>query len=279
MKTYIYPENLRATVKLWFWNVRDFIIICGGIILSVIVFVNLWNVLPIAATVCYGFLSLRVDDTAIMDYIFNAVKFLATSQQVYSWRKYNMAKKKNSVQSLIGFERFTRFGVKTDKAEIAFFSVEPTNISVLSAVNIDTKIRHLMTLLSTIPDLEIIALDSCECFDSNKIYVKERLEIEENESVRKLLEADHSFLDEIQAEISSARQFMFVIRFRREKDEQIFNVINRVDKAIMEHGFVARRMTKPEIKRMLALYFGTSISGEEIPDIEGENYLEVSENV
>ncbi len=87
MKTYIYPENLRATVKLWFWNVRDFIIICGGIILSVIVFVNLWNVLPIAATVCYGFLSLRVDDTAIMDYIFNAVKFFVTSQQIYSWRK------------------------------------------------------------------------------------------------------------------------------------------------------------------------------------------------
>ena len=52
MKTYIYPENLRATVKLWFWNVRDFIIICGGIILSVVVLVNLWNVLPIAATVC-----------------------------------------------------------------------------------------------------------------------------------------------------------------------------------------------------------------------------------
>ena len=188
-------------------------------------------------------------------------------------------KGKNSVQSLIGFERFTRFGVKTDKAEIALSSVEPTNISVLSAANIDTKIRHLMTLLSTVPDLEIIALDSCECFDSNKIYVKERLEIEENESVRKLLEADHSFLDEIQAEMSSARQFMFAIRFRREKDEQIFNVINRVDKAITEHGFVARRMTKPEIKRMLALYFGTSISGEEIPDIEGENYLEVSENV
>ena len=190
-----------------------------------------------------------------------------------------MAKKKNSVQSLIGFERFTRFGVKTDKAEIAFFSVEPTNISVLSAANIDTKIRHLMTLLSTVPDLEIIALDSCECFDSNKIYVKNRLQNEQNEGVRKLLEADYSFLDEIQAEMSSARQFMFAMRFRREKDEQIFNTINRVDKAIMEHGFAARKMSKSEIKRMLALYFGTSISGEEIPDIEGENYLEVSENV
>ena len=191
-----------------------------------------------------------------------------------------MAKRRNNaVQSLIGFERFTRFGVKTDKTEIAFFSVEPTNISVLSAANIDTKIRHLMTLLSTVPDLEIIALDSCECFDSNKIYVKNRLQNEQNEGVRKLLEADYSFLDEIQSEMSSARQFMFAIRFRREKDEQIFNVINRVDKAITEHGFAARRMSKSEIKRMLALYFGTSISGEEIPDIEGENYLEVSENV
>mgnify|MGYP001508646083 CR=1 FL=1 len=73
MKTYIYPENLRATVKLWFWNVRDFIIICGGIILSVVVLVNLWNVLPFAATACFAFLSLRVDETAIMDYIFNEV--------------------------------------------------------------------------------------------------------------------------------------------------------------------------------------------------------------
>ena len=192
-----------------------------------------------------------------------------------------MAKKKNSVQSLIGFERFTRFGVKTDKTEIAFFSVEPTNISVLSAANIDTKIRHLMTLLSTVPDLEIIALDSCECFDSNKIYVKDRLQNEQNEGVRKLLESDYSFLDEIQAEMSSARQFMFAIRFRREKDEQIFNTINRVDKAISEHGFAARRMSKSEIKRMLALYFGTSISGEEISDVEGsENFeLGVSENV
>ena len=55
-----------------------------------------------------------------------------------------MTKNKNSVQGLIGLERFTRFGVKTDKAELSFFSVEPTNISVLSAANIDVKIHHLI---------------------------------------------------------------------------------------------------------------------------------------
>ena len=122
-----------------------------------------------------------------------------------------MAKKNNGVQGLIGLERFTRFGVKSDKAEIAFFSVEPTNISVLSAANIDVKIHHLMMLLSTIPDLEILALDSCECFDTNKVYVKKRLQTEQNEAVRKLLQADYDFLDEIQVEMS--RQDSLCLRY------------------------------------------------------------------
>lgn len=80
-------------------------------------------------------------------------------------------------------------------------------------------------LLSMVPDLELIALDSCECFDSNKGYVRKRLSEEKNEAVRKLLEADYNFLDEIQTEMSSARQFLFAVRFRKEKEEQVFNLI------------------------------------------------------
>lgn len=87
MKIYIYPEKLRASVKLWFWNVRDFIIICGGIILSVIVLVNLWNIILFAVTACYAFVTVRADEMSIMDYLFNAVKFFVTSQQLYFWRK------------------------------------------------------------------------------------------------------------------------------------------------------------------------------------------------
>lgn len=183
-------------------------------------------------------------------------------------------KKKNSVQKLIGFKRFTKYGVRTDKAEFAFFAVEPTNISVMSSASIDTKVHHLMMLLSMAPDLELIALDSCECFDNNKEYVRRRLQEEKNEAVRKLLEADYNFLDEIQTEMSSARQFLFAVRFRKEKEEQVFNLINRIDKTISDHGFSAKRMSKPDIKRMLALYFGTSITGDEIPDVEGENYFD-----
>ena len=44
-------------------------------------------ILPGAATACFAFLSLRVDETAIMDYIFNAVRFFLTSQQLYLLRR------------------------------------------------------------------------------------------------------------------------------------------------------------------------------------------------
>ena len=51
--------------------------------------------------------------------------------------------KRNSVQELLGIQRFTRYGLLTDLGELVFFRVAPTNISVLSRVNIENKISHL----------------------------------------------------------------------------------------------------------------------------------------
>lgn len=183
-----------------------------------------------------------------------------------------LRRNRKSLQRLIGFEAFTKYGVKTDRYEFVFYHVEPTNISVLPPEVIEQKMHDLAMVLSVVPELEIMALDSCECFDENKAYLRRRLAEEKNEAVRKLLAADHDFLDQIQTGISSAREFLFIYRFRREKEEQVLSLINRISKAIADHGFVARRLTKPEIKRMLALYFGTSTIGDRLPDIEGEEY-------
>lgn len=175
----------------------------------------------------------------------------------------------------MSIEGFGKYGLRTGKSELAFFCVQPTNISVLSAENIDIRIHHLMMLLSLVPELEIICIDSCECFDGNKQNIRRRLSKEDNSDVRKILEADLTFLDQIQTEMSTARQFLFCIRCRNLKDEQIFQLINRVSKVISEHGFEAKRMTKPDIKRMLAVYFEASMNGDAISDIEGEDYVEV----
>lgn len=186
--------------------------------------------------------------------------------------------KGSSVQDLMGIQSFTKYGLKTSKGELLFFLVSPTNISVLSYANIEIKVRHLMMVLSALPDIEISCTDSSECFDDNKNYLNMRLKDEQNPKVRKLLKKDLEFLDQIQVEMATARQFLFIARCKEKKTEQIFQTANRVEKIISEQGFEVRRMKKGDIKRFLALYFDASLNGEQMPDVDGEQFFEVSED-
>lgn len=186
--------------------------------------------------------------------------------------------RKKSTQKLLGLESFGKYGLKTEKGELVFYSVQPTNISVLSNENIDVKVHHLMSLLSMIPELEIICLDSCQYFDANKQNIVRRIEAEKSPEIRNILKADLGFLDSIQIEMSTARQFLFSLRIKDRKEGQIFQQINRSSKLIAEHGFDVRQLKKEDIKRMLAIYFEVSMNGEEIELIEGEKYLEAAGN-
>ena len=180
-------------------------------------------------------------------------------------------KNKNSVQELIGIQTFTKRGLKTDKGELVYFLISPTNISVLSKENIELKVWSFMQVLSAQPNIEVSCIDSCERFDDNKNFLIERKNDETNMAVKQCLENDIDYLDNIQIEMSTARQFMFSVRFRREKEEQVFHQINEVEKALSEHGFEVKRMGKDDIKRFIAIYFGASMQGELIPDIDGKD--------
>lgn len=184
-------------------------------------------------------------------------------------------KKGRPVQDLIGIKTFTKYGLETTKGELLFYLVSPTNISVLSYVNIEIKIRHLMMVLSAIPDIEITCTDSSECFDDNKAYLHDRLSEEQNSKVRKIIKKDIDFLDHIQMEMATARQFLFIARLKNTKDKQTFDTANRIEKVISEQGFEVQRMKKADIKRFLALYFEASMNGEQMPDVDGEQFYEV----
>ena len=183
-------------------------------------------------------------------------------------------RKGRSVQQLLGIQTFTKYGLLTDNGELLFYRVAPTNISVLSAANVEIKIRHLQMLLSAIPDLEIICTDSCECFDDNKSYLHRRAMEEENPNVRGLLLKDREMLTSMQAEMSNARQFVLVKRCKGMKLEQVFVAMNRVLKAVSEQGFEAQRMDKADIKRLIAIYFGASMDGDLMPDVDGCQFFE-----
>lgn len=185
--------------------------------------------------------------------------------------------KKRSVQDLLGIKTFTNYGLATDKYELLFYQVSPTNISVLSNDAITTKIRQLMLVLSAKPNLEFVCTDASECFDNNKIYLAERYEDEPNPLIKSLLAKDWDFLDNIQLEMATARQFAFVVRCRNMKPEQVFAEMNRVEKIIADQGFDVKRMSKEDIKRFLAIYFDASYTGELMPDIDGAQYFDEPE--
>ena len=187
-------------------------------------------------------------------------------------------KKGRSVQDLIGIRTFTKYGLATNKGELLFYLVSPTNISVLSHTNIEIKIRHLMMVLSAIPDIEITCTDSSECFDDNKSYLNGRLSEEQNPKVRKIIKKDIDFLDHIQMEMATARQFLFIARLKDRKEKQTFEAANRIEKTISEQGFEVQRMKKADIKRFLALYFEASMNGETMPDTDGGQFYEADDD-
>ena len=86
MTRYLYPQNMRATANLWLWGLRDFLIMGIAALLSIVILVELHLILPIALTVCFGFLTIRLDDTTILDFIRYAVRYFITKQQYYEWR-------------------------------------------------------------------------------------------------------------------------------------------------------------------------------------------------
>ena len=49
----------------------------------------------------------------------------------------------------------------------------------------------------------------------------------------------------------------------------MFQAVNLTEKTISEQGFEVRRMDKDDIKRVLGLYFETSMTGEDVEDVDG----------
>lgn len=86
MTQYLYPQNLKATANLWLWGLKDFAIIGISALLSIVALINLHFFVPAAATLCYGFLTIRMDDITVLDFIKYAVRYFLTTQQYFEWR-------------------------------------------------------------------------------------------------------------------------------------------------------------------------------------------------
>ena len=178
-----------------------------------------------------------------------------------------------STRRLIDASNLTAHSIQSyTRGEIVYFIIKPINIAVLSRSAIEIKINGLMNMLKGLEKVEILCLNSRESFESNKTAIKARLEVEMNEAVRQLLEKDLLFLDWIQIQTASAREFLIGLRFIREDD--IPPVISRVEKLLKEQGFHARLAVKDDLKRILAVYFDQNMTQVVPDDYDGERWFD-----
>ena len=78
---------MRTQVKLWFWSLWDIIILGAALTVSVVSWAKINFVLPAALTVLYGFLTIRIDEYSILDFLKRAFRYFVTTQQYFEWKE------------------------------------------------------------------------------------------------------------------------------------------------------------------------------------------------
>ena len=188
-------------------------------------------------------------------------------------KKNKQQTQNQSTRQLLGIEGITEYSLKTASNEAVFFSIKPSNISVMSEASLSAKIYSLMSVLKGLTEIEILCVNSRESFEENKNHLKVLSQKEDNPAVRKLLEQDMAHLDQIQALTATAREFLLIVRLRGLKDKEIFSYLNRIEKTLNENGFSARRYDNDDIKTLLAVYFEQNSVTEKFENTDGERWI------
>ena len=184
------------------------------------------------------------------------------------------AKQRLSTRQLMNTRRITEYSLETyDGDELVYFVIRPTNLSVLSESSVGARVYALMNVLKGVAEIEMLCLNSRENFEENKGFLRRRAEEERNPVIRQLLERDQIFLDRIQVQMATAREFLILIRLRNQKGKDVFSYLDRIEKSLKEQGFDSRRADEEDIKRILAVYYEQNVTSEKFEDFDGERWI------
>ena len=184
------------------------------------------------------------------------------------------AKQRLSARQLMNTRRITEYSLETyDGDELVYFMIRPTNLSVLSESSVGARVYALMNVLKGVAEIEMLCLNSRENFEENKGFLRRRAEEERNPVIRQLLERDQIFLDRIQVQMATAREFLILIRLRNQKGKDVFSYLDRIEKSLKEQGFDSRRADEEDIKRILAVYYEQNVTSEKFEDFDGARWI------
>lgn len=194
-----------------------------------------------------------------------------------SRKKKNAERERQSTRQLIGIDGISEYSLLTSHGELVFFSIKPTNISVLSDASVAARIYALMTVLKGQTEVEMLCINSRENFEENKSFLKARTNAENLPAVRKLLELDAVSLDRLQVQMATAREFLIIVRLKREKETDVRSHLMTIEKSLKDQEFTVRLCESEGIKRLLGVYYEQNVTTEKYEDNDGDRWIILGE--
>ena len=179
-------------------------------------------------------------------------------------------RKKKSTRQLVGIENITGSSVQTADGELSFYFVQPTNLNVLPEAGVRGRVTALLSVLKGMAEVELLALDSKESFQDNRLFYRQRMEQEDNPAIRALLAQDRRHLDDVQTMMASSRQFCFVLRRRKTNGAINFTT---VEQQLRDSGFTVQRAEGQALLELLAIYFEQDVTHEVFDLVDGARWL------
>ena len=84
---YLYPTNLKSKPMLGLWTLKDVSLIGICTLISLLFLTQLGILIPLVITVIYAILSLKVENTSVLEFIIFACNFCFMQQQTYYWKR------------------------------------------------------------------------------------------------------------------------------------------------------------------------------------------------
>lgn len=77
---------MKASATLWLWSLRDFAVIVIAALFSALVLATTKILIPAVLTAAFAFLSIRSDETTVLDFLKYAIRYFISTQQYFEWR-------------------------------------------------------------------------------------------------------------------------------------------------------------------------------------------------
>ena len=163
--------------------------------------------------------------------------------------------------------------IKANGTRIVFFAIEPSNLAVLSEYNIQNKIMSLANLMQSVGQIEMYALDARENYSENRNFIRKRIKEEKNPNIKKALMREERFIKSIEAESSTARQFLLAFSIPKGMEAKGENQLAHFQQLANASLLNIKRLDLDDIKTILAVYYKNDTTTDHFDNFDGESYF------